>query len=416
VSGVRLSDRQLGRALAYGFLASESWTQASLEAAGRRTLGRWHRWLRPLVGEVREAHYKPPVHRPGELARLISGSDFFLAGVDWTEGRRLIAAQLVAVPTRMGERPWPVPVIDTLEALSGQLQVLPEHLTWMADLQGRQRRTPAGPHHVYTYRWVARPGAVPRLLEAPTPILRGALRRLLADVLHQVPVHDAAHGFVRGRSVISGAREHLGAEVVVGLDLRHFFAAISGVRACGLFARMGYPEPVAQTLAGLVTNRVPVAVLARMPPGGDASARHRFRAWLRAPHLPQGAPTSPALANLVCFTLDARLAGYAAKLGARYTRYADDLTFSGPARLRSGSPRLVRAVTEIAAEEGFVVHQGKTRVQPRSGRQQVTGIVVNSAPGLPRSEIEQLRAVLHDARIYGPEAANRAAHPDFRAT
>lgn len=415
MTGLRLPNEELCRALAYGFLAAEGWTQGSLEAAGRRTLGRWHRWLRPLVGQVRDAYRAVPEDRPHELARFIAVSEFFPAGFDHPDDGPLTVAHLIAAPTRMGHSPWPVPPVDTVDALAKRLQILPEHLAWMADPQGRQLRTAAGPYHLYDYRWVSRAGAVPRLLEAPTPLLRGTLRRLLTEILDRVPSHPAAHGFVRGRSAVTNAGEHVGAEVVISMDLRHFFAAITAGRAYGLFRMMGYPEPVAHSLAGLVSNRVPGRVLARMPPGGDPSARHRLRAWLRASHLPQGAPTSPSLANLVCFTLDARLAGYAAAIGARYSRYADDLTVSGSAELRSCARRCVGAVTSIAAEEGFVVHSRKTRVQPRSGRQQVTGIVVNSRLGLPRAEFDRLRAILHDALSNGPETANREGHPEFRA-
>jgi len=313
----------------------------------------------------------------------------------------------------MGRRRWPVPVVADTTALARLLEVPLDQLAWLTDVQGRQRRTREGPYHLYRYRWVVRPGAVPRLLEAPTPLLRAVLRRLLADVLRWVPVHPAAHGFVAGRSAQTHARQHVGADLVVSLDLRHFFAAVSAVRVAGLFRAMGYPDGVVEQLTGLVTTRAPVRVLDSMPPGGDVSARHLLRARLRTPHLPQGAPSSPALANLACFVLDRRLAGYAEAAGARYGRYADDLTFSGPAGL--AAPRLVRAVTAIVAAEGFAVNPAKTRVQRSTQRQLVTGIVVNRATGVPREEEDRLRAVLHDAQRHGPEAANREHHPDFRA-
>jgi hypothetical protein len=130
---------------------------------------------------------------------------------------------------------------------------------------------------------------------------------------------------------------------------------------------------------------------------------------------PQGAPTSPALANLAAFRLDRRLAGLAAKLGAVYTRYADDLVLSGPHGLGPSAARLAATAAEIAHEEGFRLNHAKTRAMGRCGRQQVCGIVVNEHTNAPRREYDELKAILHNAARRGPEGENRAGHPDFRA-
>lgn len=410
------SQHQVGRALAYAFLAAPTWRQAALEQEGRRTLGRWFSWLRPLVGSVLDHYPTPPADRPRQLARFLATHPIFTQA--WDDARAAgvsIPVRTVRpVPAAMAPARWPVPPCSDLADLARLLQVQPEHLDWLADTRGMQRRTRVSWFHTYRYDWLSRPGATPRLLEAPTPLLRETLRRLLSRVLAAVPVHPAAHGFVAGRSALTHARRHVGHDVVVTLDLRHFFAGITAARIYGVFRQLGYPEPVAYAAAALVTNRVPTAVLAQIPPGGDASDRHLLRARLRTPHLPQGAPTSPALANLVCYGLDARLSGYAAASGIRYTRYADDLTFSGPDTLRRGAPRLVAAVGRVVVDEGFVLHRTKTRVQPRGDRQLVTGLVVNDQLGVPRAAYERLRATLHEATTRGVEVANRSGHPNFR--
>lgn len=390
----------VAEALAWAFLASPTWTEPELRRSAWTTLGRRHRWVTPLVRVVLAVHRAAPLGQPAELARLLAGSDELPAALQ-RAARRHAPVRVRVVPVALavtGRRRWPVPEVSGSPDLARLLGLPLEQLDWLADVQGRQRRTPAGPLHLYRYRWVERPGAVPRLLEAPTPLLRHVLRRLLDEVLVWVPAHDAAHGFVRGRSALSHARLHVGAAQVVSLDLRHFFAAVTAARVWGLWTLVGYPEGVATLLTGLTTHRTPV---------------HLLMARLRAPHLPQGAASSPALANLVCARLDRRLAGYAAALDATYSRYADDLTFSGPADL--AAPRLVRAVTAVVAEEGFAVNPAKTRVQRSSTRQQVTGVVVNSRTGVPREEEDRLRAVLHDAVRNGPDAANRGRVPDFRA-
>jgi retron-type reverse transcriptase len=130
-------------------------------------------------------------------------------------------------------------------------------------------------------------------------------------------------------------------------------------------------------------------------------------------HLPQGAPSSPSLANAVAYRLDARLAGLAATLGADYTRYADDLAFSGPQTLPLY--RLLPGVRQIAAAEGFRVRTDKTRIAAAHQRQRLTGLVVNTAPAVSRAEYDTLRALLHNCARTGPEAQNRAGHKDFQA-
>jgi retron-type reverse transcriptase len=146
---------------------------------------------------------------------------------------------------------------------------------------------------------------------------------------------------------------------------------------------------------------------------GDPDVRRRLLSRLVHQHLPQGAPSSPALANAVAYRLDARLAGLAADLGATYTRYADDLAFSGPQTLPLH--RLLPGIRLIAAAEGFRVRPDKTRVAAAHQRQRLTGLVVNTAPAVPRNEYDALRALLHNCARTGPEAQNRAGHKDFQA-
>nr|WP_240895148.1 reverse transcriptase family protein [Kineococcus siccus] len=314
----------------------------------------------------------------------------------------------------MGRRRWPVPVLDGVADLAALLDLDLAELDWFADPRGLQRRASGTALHHYTSRWVAKRGT-PRLIEAPKPRLRHLQRIVLHAVLDVVDVHDLAHGFVPGRSAVTGARRHTGADVVVRMDLSAFFASVGAARVYGEFRRLGYPEAVAHLLTGLCTHRTPLTVLRTLPAGGRAEDRFRLRQWLSAAHLPQGAPTSPALANLVAGPLDRRLAGLADSMGLRCTRYADDVTFSGGPQLRSGAGRLVRCVTAIAAEEGFVVNGDKTRVRGAEQRQVVTGIVVNERTSVPRDEFDRLKALLHNAVRSGPALQNRRGHPDFRA-
>jgi hypothetical protein len=135
---------------------------------------------------------------------------------------------------------------------------------------------------------------------------------------------------------------------------------------------------------------------------------------LRSAHLPQGAPTSPALANLCAHRLDVRLAGLAQAVGAVYTRYADDLAFSGGDQLARSARRFQVAVAVIAGAEGFQLHFQKSRFMRRAVCQQLAGVVVNERPNVRRAVYDEMKAILTNCARHGPQTQNRAAHPDFR--
>jgi hypothetical protein len=242
------------------------------------------------------------------------------------------------------------------------------------------------------------------LLERPRPVLCGIQRHLLHRLVARIPTHEAAHGFVPGRSVHTFAGPHAGRKVVVRADLRGFFTSVSAGRVWSVLRIAGYPEDVAHVLTGFATNAVPAAAL-------RGHGTFTQRSLLAHPHLPQGAPTSPALANLVATKLDRRLAGLAAARGFRYTRYADDLAFSTDG---GGADKLLDAVHRIVADEGFVVHPDKVSVQRSGHRQRLAGLVVNDRPRMARAEVDRLRAILHDAATHGPAVANRDGTPNFR--
>lgn len=259
-------------------------------------------------------------------------------------------------------------------------------------------------HHYTQFEVPKRRGGT-RLLASPKSEMRAAQRKVLEAILQPIPLHDAAHGFVPGRSTKTCAAPHRGKEVVVNLDLRDFFPTITFPRVRGFFVSLGY-SPAAATILALVCTAAP-----RREVRYDGVA-YQVAVGERA--LPQGACTSPALSNLIAKRLDARLHGLARARGFVYTRYADDLSFSGPAKEVA---RLLARVRHVVAEEGFEVHPDKTRVQRRGGRQTVTGIVVNDPQRLTlrRRDVRRLRAILHNASKTGLEAQNRDGHPDFVA-
>lgn len=388
------------------------WEPGALRARCRRALARRPGWIAALVAEVCTAYPRPPADRPREFAAFIALS----AALQRAEATRPLPAPVHRFnrATAMVRHPFPTPVLHHVGDLADHLGLIVAELDTLADpsLRARRARTARIAH--YRYQWVPRPTGA-RLLEAPRPRLAAIQRRVLDELIGPLPVHPAAHGFVAGRSALTGARAHVGASVVITLDLEHYFSSITAGRIWGVLRSAGYPEPVAYVLTGLTTHASSASALARMPPGPDRSRDFRLRRRLAAPHLPQGAPASPYLANLVTYSLDRRLAAYAEAAGAAYTRYADDLTFSGGPALARRTSALIDAVQQIVREEGFRVNVGKTRARGAHQRQVVTGIVVNDRPNLARPEFDRLRAILHESRVRGPALANRHGHPDFRA-
>lgn len=247
-----------------------------------------------------------------------------------------------------------------------------------------------------------------RVLAAPKPEIAAAQARILETILAPLPLDDAAHGFVPGRSTVTNARPHRGRDLVINLDLQDFFPSVTFPRVRGVFRSFGY-SPAIATILALLCTECPRRALTY-----DGRA-YQVAVGPRA--LPQGACTSPALSNLVARKLDRRLRGLAAKHGLTYTRYADDLTFSADAPQRSELGMTLARLRHVIEDEGFALNPKKVRVQRKGGRQTVTGIVVNEATklGLPRDEVRRLRAILHAAKTTGLEAQNRGRHPDFQA-
>ncbi|WP_268871961.1 reverse transcriptase family protein [Amycolatopsis orientalis] len=299
----------------------------------------------------------------------------------------------------------------TFDECAAALDLTPGELSWFADTKGWNRRAACPVRH-YTYRWIPTASGGVRLIERPKPRLAELQRRVVRHVVGALPVHEAAHGFRRGRSAMTCAAPHAGRETVVRMDLEGFFPAVSARRISALLALAGYPAAVAEALAGVLTTAAPPEVVAAVPDGRRDPARMRLLNSLAATHLPQGAPSSPAVANAVTHHLDRRLDGLARTLGAAYTRYADDLAFSGDSLPLH---RLLPGVRRIVTDEGFRLRDDKTSIAGAHQRQRVAGLVVNSAPAATRADYDALRALLHNCARTGPEAQNRTAHPDFRA-
>ena len=289
--------------LASAFLAG-TWSLEGLIRHGAQACGRRYPWLRPLVRRILA------VFPLGScLPDLCTLRDFVLrdSGFDKAWGKHChrqenLLGRVYWAPTRMTPAPgapasWVAPALATPAALATWLGLSLGELDWFADRQRRQRHGPLGPLHHYTYRWrIGRRKA--RLLEAPKSRLKAFQHRVLHELLDGIPPHEAVHGYRRGRSLATCLTPHAGRHIVLHLDLRDFFPSLGSGRVYALFRTIGYPETVARLLTGLCTHSVPAEVLEALPSLGPYSPPAASPRRLSFPHLPQGAPTSPALANL----------------------------------------------------------------------------------------------------------------------
>jgi RNA-directed DNA polymerase len=369
---------RLARAIANAFLDGPWERDAMFERCGH-VFGKRRSWMGALARIAHRHFPRAPSDSRDLLARFLIAQKSFASVL---RDRLQVVAPAHPTPG-MGRARWPVPAAATIDELATVLSVSRDELDALADRRGIAEH--------YAYRWISKASGGRRLIEQPRARLKALQRAVLARILEAIPPHERAHGFRRERSPLTFARPHVGRSVVVRIDLASFFTSVFAGRVYGIFRSAGYPEEVARTLTAICTHRTPSAI------SNDVQ--------LRTPHLPQGAPTSPALANLAAFRLDVRLAA----LSGEYTRYADDLAFSGD------RPVSIELVEQIVREEGFAMHPRKTRVQRRAQRQRLAGIVVNEKPSIARSDFDRLKAILHNCARFGPASQNRSGHGDFRA-
>ena len=403
-------------ALASAFLAGEQTVEA-IAARSAQALGREWRWLIPLSRRYLQKFSGRTRPRQCDVIQFIFSDRTFWRF--WSEHARALAISHWPIEEQRMQpasaaRKWPVPPIESVAALAEWLGVDIGYLLWFADLKGLGYKERSSKLRHYHYRILAKDSGSIRLIEAPKQALKKVQQRILSGILDKVPAHSATHGFVKGRSIKTYVAPHVGQRVVLRMDLRDFFPSFRAARIQSFFRTLGYPEAVADLLGGICTNATPRDVWRQVRFAGDPVQLWGVRSFYTQPHLPQGAPTSPALANLCSYRLDCRLAGLAKSVGVHYTRYADDLAFSGDERFKERVERFSTHVAAILLEEGFAVHHRKTRIMREGVRQRLAGLVTNQHPNIPRRDFDRLKATLTNCVRTGPESQNREAHPNFR--
>ena len=221
--------------------------------------------------------------------------------------------------------------------------------------------------HYKSYVIKKRDGAK-RFIFEPKPYLKETQKKILKQLLRWIRPEPQAEGFRKRRSILTNSKRHVGSNILIKIDLKDFFPTITYQRVFGLFKSLGYTDTVSACLTHLVTYNG---------------------------RLPIGAPTSPALSNLICRRLDFRFSKCGEKMNFNYSRYADDIAISSE---RRDLNRYIPFFTSIIKDEGFDINQKKLRVCRKNERQKLTGIIVNKKPNIDRREIKKLRAVIYNCK------------------
>lgn len=210
-----------------------------------------------------------------------------------------------------------------------------------------------------------------RQIEAPSKRLKEIQRWIKDEIVDKFVVSEYATGFRKNMSIVDNARKHVGKELVINMDIKDFFPSVTYAEILLMFMYIGYRKDVAHLLTKLCTNPENV--------------------------LPQGSPASPSISNHILLKLDKRLGRLAESVGADYSRYADDITFSG----KKGIATIIPLVEQIVEEEGFLVNENKTRLQYNNQRQEVTGLIVNNKVAVSSTIEDEIRNAIYFIKKYG---------------
>ena len=289
-----------------------------------------------------------------------------------------------------------LPKINSFTELASLLGLEPKILQWLT-----YNREDSSVDH-YTRFYISKRSGGERLISSPKPTLRKAQNWILKEILEKIKLHPAAMAFRSGVSVLDNASLHTRKEIVLRIDIKDFFPSIVFPRVRGFFESLGYNPGISSVLALICTDSPRVLL-------NQQNKSYFVEVGKRC--LPQGACTSPNLANLITNNLDKRISAYADKSKWIYSRYADDLILSTNAIMKNPNC-LISGISKIISDEGFQVNQKKTRIMRKSSRQIVTGLLVNDGVRLTKRDLHRFRAFLHNCEIKGIEKVSNEIGKD----
>ena len=401
-----LTKRSIAENLAIA-ISQSCWSTAEIAEAGQSIFKKPQAWINELAGKLRKQFEHPP-----KLAQL---QDAIETAPIFRQATALVKTNKAHIPTAFFYYTntkwidWQLPTIQDCQQLASHLGIAGRTLHWLTSMH---LAPDDRPHH-YVCKWIKKRTGAYRLIESPKQQLKTVQRIILQDFLNRIPLHNAAHGFCRKRNPVTFTAGHVGQACCLRMDLKDFFPSISGGRVRGMFGAFGMPPEVARCLAALTTTQTHLNIIEPRQPAGNRGQFSASRLYLPA-HLPQGAPTSPAIANIMAYRLDARLSGLAAAANVHYTRYADDLLFSGDRLFGRQAKTFATTVGAIVLEQGFQINHHKTKIQFASQRQTATGIVLNQHPNINRRDYDRLKAILFNCVKHGPSSQNHDGLANFK--
>lgn len=289
-----------------------------------------------------------------------------------------------------------LPVVFSLAHLANLSRTLYSDLHGFVSRSGLEQK-----HFPYKNFPISKRTGGKRWISVPVPPLMAVQSWINQNILNKVTPHSAAYAYVCNRKIIQHAQRHCGSDWLIKIDIKDFFGNISERQVFDVFLDLGYPRLLSFEMARLCTRVTP---------------KRKGKRWLKtiSEHsipsysskfvgsLPQGAPTSPALSNLVCINLDKKLTSLAMSHGAIFSRYADDLCFSLPEGSRKSAFSIKKDVSKILREYGFSDNSKKTRIIPPGARKMLTGLNVNnSSPKIPKEVRDSVRMHLYFSKKNG---------------
>jgi len=298
-----------------------------------------------------------------------------------------------------------LPIINNSKDLSLFFGITANELDWLAQSFRTVSKEQEYFRHYHYSLHKKRDGGY-RLLESPKTRLKDMQRQINSELLSHCRFHSAAHGFVKNRNCKTHAAAHINKKYLFIFDLQQCFQSIQWRQVYTIFTNLGYCKTVSRYLTKICTHKS----YANHPLLKKLSDEQQLK--LKTPHLPQGAPSSPALSNLALYYLDKRLSGLADSLELDYTRYADDLAFSG--NVHRNWKFFEPLIGSICLQEGFQLNHRKSRVMGSHQRQKLTGVIVNQKANIDRRYYDQLKAILNNCARDGLNKQNISDHPNFR--
>lgn len=281
-----------------------------------------------------------------------------------------------------------LPVIEDDKALATLLEIEYKQLRFLT-----YHRDVVTIDHYHRYTIPKRNGGV-RHIAAPKPVLKNVQRKILELILEKIEISEYAHGFLKGKSVVSGADVHIKQpKLLINMDIENFFPTITFKRVRGMFHSFGYSGYISSLLAMLCTYCERMAIEIK---GEIKYVKTSERI------LPQGSPASPMITNIICRNLDKKISShlsYFYKQKFIYTRYADDISFSFLEEVSQEEIKKITGLVKICLfEEGFQMNQKKTRYLKANNRQCITGIVINNEQlGVSKKWVKKMRAAIYNA-------------------